>query len=67
VEGIVERFWLLARNPYMGRRRDHDLRPSLRSLAAGDYVLIHRIVEDDVVLILHVVHGHRDLVALFGH
>jgi plasmid stabilization system protein ParE len=29
VEGIAERFWLLARYPYMGRRRDEDLRPQL--------------------------------------
>ena len=33
VDGIVERFWLLARYPYMGRHRD-DLRPGLRSLTA---------------------------------
>jgi hypothetical protein len=26
-----------------------------------------RIAEDDVVLILHVVHGSRDIAALFGH
>jgi len=32
VEGITERFWLLAQYPYMGRRRDHDLRSGLRSL-----------------------------------
>jgi mRNA-degrading endonuclease RelE of RelBE toxin-antitoxin system len=38
--------------------------PNLRSLAVGDYVIIHSIVEDDVVLILHVVLGSRDLVAL---
>jgi plasmid stabilization system protein ParE len=31
VEAIVERFWLLARHPYIGRRRDGDLRPDLRS------------------------------------
>jgi toxin ParE1/3/4 len=67
VENITERFWLLARYPYMGRRRDDDLRPGLRSLAADDYIIIHRIAEDDVVLILHVVHGSRDLVALFGY
>jgi toxin ParE1/3/4 len=67
VEGITERFWILARFPYMGRRRDDDLRPGLRSLAAGDHVIIHCIIEKDVVLILHVVHGSRDLVALFGH
>jgi toxin ParE1/3/4 len=67
VENITERFWLLARYPYMGRRRDDDLRPGLRSLAADDYIIIHRIAEDDVVLILHVVHGSHDLVALFGY
>lgn len=66
VEGITERFWLLARCPYMGRRRDHDLRPGLRSFAADDYVIIHRIIEDEAVLILHVAHGSRDIVALFG-
>jgi plasmid stabilization system protein ParE len=51
----------------MGRRRDEDLRPSLRSFTANDYVIIHSIVADDVVLILHVVHGSRDIVALFGY
>ena len=66
VEGINERFWLLARYPYIGRRRG-DLGPGVRSFAAGDYVILHRIVEDDVVLILHVVHGSRDIAALFGH
>lgn len=66
VESITERFWLLARYPLLGRRRDEDLRPGLRSAQADDYVIIHRIVEDDVVLILHVVHGSRDIVALFG-
>lgn len=48
-------------------RRDEDLRIGLRSFPADDYVIIHRIAEDDVVLILHVVHGSRDIVALFGH
>jgi len=51
----------------MGPRRDEDLRPGLRRFLADDYVIIHRIVEDDVVLILHVVHGAGDIVALFGH
>jgi toxin ParE1/3/4 len=67
VESITERFWSLARYPYMGRRRDGDLRPGLRSFTANDYVIIHSVVADDVVLILHVVHGSRDIVALFGH
>jgi plasmid stabilization system protein ParE len=50
----------------MGRRRDHDLRPGLRSFSVDDYVIIHSVAEDDVVLILHVVHGSRDI-ATFGH
>ena len=65
VESVNERFWLLARYPYMGRRRD-DLGPGLRGFAAGDYVILHRIVQGDVVLILHVVHGSRDIAAIFG-
>jgi plasmid stabilization system protein ParE len=39
----------------------------VRSFAAGDYVILHRIVQGDVVLILHVVHGSRDIAAIFGH
>lgn len=50
VESITERFWLLARYPYMGRRRE-EWHPGLRSFTADDYVIIHRIVEDEVVLI----------------
>jgi|SRR5579863_8094730 len=73
VESITDRFRLLARYPCywpgipkMGRHPDDDLRPGLRSLAVDDYVIIHRIVADDVVLILHVAHGSRDLVSLLG-
>ncbi len=67
LESITERFWVLAQYPFVGRHRDHDLRPGLRSFVADDYVIIHRIVDDDVVLILHVVHGSRDLAALLGN
>jgi toxin ParE1/3/4 len=67
VENIAERFWLLASYPHMGRRRDHDLRPGLRSLAAEDYVIIHRVLEGGVVLILHVLHGSRDIEAFLRH
>jgi plasmid stabilization system protein ParE len=49
LESITERFWLLAQYPYMGRRCDDDLRPGLRSFTADDYVIIHSVLEDDVV------------------
>ena len=28
IENITDRFWLLAKNPHIGRRRDADLRPA---------------------------------------
>jgi toxin ParE1/3/4 len=65
IDSITDRFFLLAGHPYVGRRRDHDLRPGLRSFPVGEYVIIYRIEGDDV-MILHVAHGRRDLEALFG-
>ena len=61
IEDITERCWLLARYPYLGRSRGEDLRPGLRSLAVGDYIVMYRIELDDTALILHVVQGRRDL------
>lgn len=63
VESITDHLYLLSRHPQLGRRRDHDLRPGLRSLSVGGYVAIYRIEKDDVV-ILHIVHGRRDIKAL---
>jgi len=57
---------MLARYPYLGRSREEDLRPGLRSFPVGDYLIIHRIAEDEMVQILHVVHGSRDIEKLFG-
>jgi len=64
VDSITERFFLLARYPHIGRRRDEDLRPGLRSFLADEYVIIYR-VEDEDVLILHVIRTSRDIEALF--
>jgi toxin ParE1/3/4 len=66
VDSITDRFFLLASNPHIGRRRDDDLRPGLRSFPVGEYLIIYR-VEDDDVLILHVIRGSRDMATLFGH
>jgi toxin ParE1/3/4 len=56
--------FFLSRPPHIGRRRDDDLRPGLRSFSVGDYVVIYGVENNDV-LILHVVHGRRDIEALF--
>lgn len=59
IDNITERFWLLAQRPHIGRARD-DLRPRLRSFPAGDYVILYR-TDGKNVLILHVMHGSRDI------
>jgi toxin ParE1/3/4 len=63
IDSITERFYLLACHPHIGRHRDEDLRPGLRSFPVGEYVIIYR-VEDKDVLILHVIRGSRDIEAL---
>jgi toxin ParE1/3/4 len=64
IDSITDRFFLLAGHPYLGRRRDQDLRPGLRSFLVGEYVILYR-VEDEDVMILHVAHERRDLEVLF--
>jgi toxin ParE1/3/4 len=60
IDSITERFFLLARHPHMGRPRDDDLRPGLRSFPLGRYVIIYR-AGSEVVLILHIVAAARDI------
>jgi toxin ParE1/3/4 len=63
IDSISARFYLLACHPHVGRRRDEDLRPGLRSFPVGEYVIIYRIEKDDT-LILHVLRGSQDIEAL---
>lgn len=64
IEFIEAHFHTLAQYPYMGRRRHYDLGNETRSFPAGGYVIFYRPEEGDI-RILHVVHGSRDLPALF--
>jgi hypothetical protein len=50
-------------HPHIGRHRDEDLRPGLRSFPVGEYVIIYRVEQKDV-LILHVFRGSRGIEAL---
>jgi len=43
IDSITERFFLLSSHPHVGRRRDDDLRPGLRSFPVGEYVIIYRM------------------------
>ena len=64
VDFITDRFHLLGQYPRLGRARD-DLRPGLRSYRAGEYAIIYTIDGADA-LILHVLHGRRDIEGLIG-
>jgi len=66
VDSLTDRFFLLATHPHVGRRRDEDLRPGLRSFPVGEYVIIYRVEGEDV-LILHVIRGSRDIEALLRY
>ena len=65
VDSLTRRFYLLATQPYIGRRRNEDLRPGMRSFAVGEYLILYRVNQEDV-LILHIVRGSRNIEALFG-
>jgi toxin ParE1/3/4 len=65
INAITDHFFILSRYPHVGRSRDYDLRPGLRSLSVGEYIIIHRVEARDV-LILHVLHGRRHLKTLLG-
>src|SRR5450432_1124865 len=65
IDAITGRFFLLATFPYAGRARDEDFGAGSRSFAVGEYVIVY-CVEGQDVFILRVVHGRRDLEALFG-
>jgi toxin ParE1/3/4 len=65
VDAITNRFFLLARHPYLGRRRDEDFGSGSRSFSVKDYVIVYRVQGEDV-LIVRVVHGRRNLEDLCG-
>ena len=65
IDRITEAFYLLSTHPHIGRRRDDDLRPGLRSFTVGNYIVLYRI-DGEEALILYVMDGRRDLPALIG-
>jgi toxin ParE1/3/4 len=65
-DSITGCFVTLGRNPHLGRRRDEDLAPGLRSFPVGNYVIVYCIEENDAA-ILHVFHGSRDVESFFRH
>jgi toxin ParE1/3/4 len=64
IDTLTERFVLLAEQPHMGRRRDEDLLPGLRSFPVGRYVILYSVEPNDDVLIVRVIPGDRDIPSL---
>ncbi len=59
LDRIDERSSELLDHPELGPARD-DIRPGLRHLVAGEYLILYRIIEDGVEIV-RVLHGRRDL------
>ena len=62
IDSLTVHFYLLSRNPYIGRRRDEDIQPGLRSFPSGRYIIFYRVAADDVA-VLRVLAASRDLLA----
>jgi toxin ParE1/3/4 len=63
IDSIVDRILLVAAHPHIGRVRDEDLRPGIRSFPVGDHIILYRI-HKQYVLILRVLHGSRNIQSL---
>ena len=65
LDSISSVLYLLSSNPYLGRSRDSDLRPGLRSYPVGNYVIFYR-VDSGVLRIVRVLHGSRNIRLILG-
>ena len=54
---------ILAANPHIGRERP-ELCPGIRSYPVGRYVIFYRVL-GDAVEIVNIIHGSRDIEAMF--
>jgi plasmid stabilization system protein ParE len=55
----------LADRPYLGAR-DEDLGSGRRRLIVAPYLIVYELMPANVVAVLRIIHGARDLPALFG-
>jgi toxin ParE1/3/4 len=63
LDNIQEKLLRLAEFPQMGTSQN-DLKPSLRSFAAGNYLIFYFPLTDGIDVV-RVLHGARDLEAIF--
>ena len=62
VERLSAKIVTLSDHPFRGRLRP-DLRPGIRSLTDGRYVILYRVADREAV-VLRVLDGRRDIAAL---
>ena len=60
IRRLQERWRVLLDQPRMGRKRE-EIRTGWRSVTEGDYVILYRILDEDALAIMRVVHAKRDL------
>lgn len=60
---IYETCEMLAANPWLGRERD-ELLPSMRSFAVSEHVIFYAPMNEGI-LVLRILHGHRDIPSVF--
>ncbi len=66
VRQLNEQCRRLARLPgTLGRARP-ELRPDLRSAPFKGYVVFFRYIDDDILEVVHIVEGHRDIGSVFA-
>lgn len=63
LQTIRQKFRLLEQFPHVGRSRDQVL-PGLRSLVVHEFVIFYRVVTPWVEIV-RVIHGRRDIDAIF--
>jgi toxin ParE1/3/4 len=64
VNQIAARFEPLLHHPELGPSRE-ELAPGLRAHFHGNYVIYYTFTDTEVIIV-HVVHGARDAIALFS-
>jgi toxin ParE1/3/4 len=64
LDEIDEKSQTLAQSPFIGKARD-ELGSKIRSFPIGNYVLFYQPIEDGIEII-RVLHGARDIEALFN-
>lgn len=64
VDLIDQKFQALAAHPKLGRSRD-ELGEGLRSFPIGKYIIFYRVIPSGVEIV-RVLHGSRDLNAMFN-